>query len=277
MPHIAAFHPQIVHFVVALSIVGAVLRWISLSGRLAFTRPAAATLLLLSAGAAVAAAESGDQAHERVERIPTVAAAVRAHEGAGEWARDALLVVGALELVGLALVRRDRARRWAEIASAVTCVAAVGAVYKAADRGGDLVYSSVGGPGLRTGDTADVHHLLTSGLFEEAMLARSEHRAADADSLIAELARRNPGDVEVALVAAQSLMTDRKDPHAALAALDRIAVPDSQPQLKMRVAFTRADVFAAAGMKDSARAVLEKLVSENPNNPRIRQRLERLK
>ena len=277
MPHVAAFHPQIVHFVVALAIVGAVLRWISLSGRLAFTRPAAATLLILSAGAAVAAVESGSQAHDRAERIPGVRAAVQAHEGAGEWARDALLVVAGLEIVGLALARRAAWRRWAEIASGVACLAAVGAVYKAADRGGDLVYSYVGGPGLRTGDTADVHRLLTAGLFEQAMLARSAHRSAEADSLIGELARRDPGNVEVQLVAAQSLMTDRKDPRAALAALDRIAVPDSEPLTKLRVAFTRADVYLAAGMKDSARAVLEKLVAQNPGNPSIRQRLERLK
>jgi len=277
MLHIAAFHPQIVHFVVALAFVGVVLRLVSLSGRLAFTRPAAATLLIVAACASWAAAESGSQAHDKAERIPGVRAAVQAHEDAGEWARDMVMIVGALELVGLALTKRDQWRRWAEIASAVAGLAACGAVYKAADRGGDLVYSYVGGPGLRTGDTADVHHLYTAGLFEEAMLARSAHRSAEADSLISQLARRNPNDPDVQLVAAQSLMTDRKDPRAALAALDRIAVPDSQPFMKMRIAFTKADVFVAAGMKDSARAVLQKLVAANPGNPRIQQRLERLK
>ena len=76
---------------------------------------------------------------------------------------------------------------------------------------------------------------------------------------------------------AQSLVLDRKDPRAALAALDRIVVPDSQASLKMRVAYAKVDVYTAAGMKDSARAVLEKLVIQNPGNPRLRQRLERLK
>jgi uncharacterized membrane protein len=277
MPDIAAFHPQVVHFVVVLSIVGALLRWVSLTGKLAFTRPAAATLLILSAGAAVVAAKSGSQAHERVERIPGVAAQVQAHQDAGEWARDVLLVVAGLELVGLLLVKRDQWRRYAEIASAVGCLAAVGAVYVAADRGGDLVYSFVGGPGLRTGDTVDVHRLLTAGLFEEAMLARRAHRSAEADSLITELARRNPGDINVQLVAAQSLMTDRKDPQAALAALDRIVVPDSEPGMKMRIAFTKVDVFTAAGMRDSAKAALEKLVAENPGNARLKARLDRMK
>ncbi len=276
MPDIAAFHPQVVHFVIALSIVGVALRLISLSGKLAFTRPAAATLLILAAGAAVVAAESGSQAHERVERIPGVGAQVRAHEDAGEWARDVLLVVAGLEIIGLVLTRRDQWRRYAEIASAVAGLAAVGAVYKAGDRGGDLVYSYGGGPGLRTGDTVDVARLLNAGLFDEAMVARSAHRSAEADSLISELARRNPGNVEVQLVAAQSLMTDRKDPGAALAALDRIVVPDSQAFLRMRVAFAKVSVFSDAGMKDSARALLTKLAAQNPNNTRIRQRLERL-
>lgn len=277
MPDIAALHPQVVHFVIALSIVGALLRFISLTRKLPFTRPAAATLLILSAGAAVVAAESGSQAHERVERIPGVAAQVQAHQDAGEWARDALLVVAGLEVLGLVLYKRDEWRRYAEIASAVGCLAALGAVYRAGKRGGDLVYSFAGGPGLRTGDTVDVHRLLTAGLFEEAMLARREHRGAVADSLITELARRDPNDPNVQLVAAQSLMEDRKDPQAALAALDRIAVPDSEPFMKMRIAFTRMDIFTAAGMKDSAKAVLEKLVAENPNNQRLKERLDRMK
>jgi uncharacterized membrane protein len=277
MPDIAAYHPIVVHFVIALAIVGILLRWVSLTGRLPFTRPAAATLLILSAGASIVAAESGSQAHERVERIPGVAAQVQAHQDAGEWARDFLLVVAGLEIVGLVLVKRDQWRRYAEIASAVACVVAGGAVYQAGQRGGDLVYSFAGGPGLRTGDTVDVHRLLNAGLFDEAMLARREHRSGEADSLITQLARLNPNDPNVQLVAAQSLMEDRKDPQAALAALDRIAVPDSEPFMKMRIAFTRMEVFTAAGMQDSAKALLQKLVAENPGNQRLKQRLERMK
>jgi uncharacterized membrane protein len=277
MPDIAAFHPQIVHFVIGTLIVGVAFRWVSLSGRAAFTGPAAAVLLLLGTAAAIAAAESGTQAHDKAERIPGVRAAVQAHEDAGEWARNVFLVVAGLEIVGLFLTRRERWRRYAHIGSAVVGLAAVGALYKAADRGGDLVYSYAGGVGLRTGNPDDVARLLNAGLFDEAMVARSEHRNADADSLISELARRNPGSVEVQLVAAQSLMADRKDSRAALAALDRIVVPDSQAPLRMRVAFTRADVYAAAGMKDSARAVLVKMLAQSPDNQRIKARLERLK
>jgi uncharacterized membrane protein len=277
MTDIAAFHPQIVHFVVGTLIIGVIFRWISLTGKAAFTRPAAATLLIAGAAAAVAAAQSGSQAHEKAERMPGVRAAVQLHEDAGDWTRDVFLVVGGLEIVGLFLTRRDRWRRYVEIGSAVVGLAGVGALYKAAERGGALVYSYAGGVGLRTGNPDDVGRLLNAGLFNQAMLARSEHRNAEADSLISELARRNPASVDVQLVAAQSLMTDRKDAPAALAALDRIVVPDSQAFLRMRIAFTKADVYAASGMKDSARAVLTKLMAQNPDIPRIRQRLERLK
>jgi len=277
MPDIGRYHPIIIHFVIALSMVGIALRWFSLSGKLPFTRPAAATLLILAALAGVAAAQSGSEAHERVERIPGVAAQVRAHEDAGEWARDALLVVAGLEVLGLLLVKLDRFRRYAEYASAVVCLAAAGAVYKAGDRGGDLVYSYAGGPGLRTGDTVDVHRLLNAGLFNEAMVARRAHRGAEADSLISELSRLNPNDVDVQLVAAQSLLVDRHDPRAALAALERIPTPDSEPFLLMRVGFERVDAYTAAGLPDSAKLVMTKLVAAFPDNPRLRQRLERMK
>lgn len=47
MPNPALYHPQIVHFVVGLLAVGVLFRWISLTGKPAFTRPAAAALLIL--------------------------------------------------------------------------------------------------------------------------------------------------------------------------------------------------------------------------------------
>ena len=66
MPDLGTFgpyHPQTVHFVIALSILGVVLRWISLTGRVAFAGPAAATLILLAAVASVVAAQAGIDAH----------------------------------------------------------------------------------------------------------------------------------------------------------------------------------------------------------------------
>jgi len=49
----------VVHFAIVLLIVGVVFRVLSLTGRLAFTGPAASGLLLFGAVSIVAAAESG--------------------------------------------------------------------------------------------------------------------------------------------------------------------------------------------------------------------------
>ena len=46
LPDIGVFHPQVVHFVIALLIAGVVFRLVSLTGKLTFTGPAAAVLLL---------------------------------------------------------------------------------------------------------------------------------------------------------------------------------------------------------------------------------------
>src|ERR1700741_649068 len=107
MPNLAVYHPIIVHFAIALLIVGVIFRWISLAtahrGRALFTGPAAATLLLAGTAAAYLAAKSGTDAHGPVERIPGAREAVMEHEEAGEWARDVFLVVAALELIALGL------------------------------------------------------------------------------------------------------------------------------------------------------------------------------
>jgi len=169
MPNLAAFHPPIVHFAIALLIMGAAFRWVSLSGRASFTGPAAAVLLLLGTAAAAAAVRSGTQAHGPVERIPGARQAVVEHEEAGEWARNVFLVVAFLELVALATRRRRLdVARGALWGSAIVCVFGVGALYKAGDRGGDLVYRYAGGVGTRFTDTSDVNRLYLAGLYQKA-------------------------------------------------------------------------------------------------------------
>ncbi len=281
MPDIGVFHPQITEFTVVLLMAGVVARLISLTGKLPFTRPAAATLLILGTIAAVLAVESGTQAHELAERVPGIGGAVNSHEDAAHWARNIFLIVGALEIVGLALLKRPVWRRWAEVASAVVGIVGASALYVAADRGGDLVFDWAGGVGIRSGDTADVGHLLTAGLYEQAMVARKARRSGEADTLLTLLDRLRPADPFVELTYAQSLLEDRKDPKAALAALNAIRVPDSLGFMKTRVAFGKVDAFAAAGMLDSARATLTDLGRQFANNPRltslIRARMARLK
>ena len=70
MDPLAPLHPQVVHFAIALLFLGVPLRLISLTGKLAFTKHAATTLLLLGTVAAVVSVKSGTAAHGPVERIP---------------------------------------------------------------------------------------------------------------------------------------------------------------------------------------------------------------
>src|SRR5882762_11075017 len=107
MPNIGAYHPIIVHFAIALLVLGVIFRWVSLTGRAPFTAPAAASLLILGTVAAYLAVQSGADPHGPVERIPGVRQAVMDHEDAGHWARTVVLVVALLEIGALFAKRRS--------------------------------------------------------------------------------------------------------------------------------------------------------------------------
>jgi uncharacterized membrane protein len=277
MPNLASFHPQIVHFVVALLAVGIALRWLSLTGKVPFAGPAAATLLLLGTMAAVLAVRSGMDAHGPVERIPGVGAAVQTHETWGHRTRNIFLGVAALEVLGLVLARaRPTLRRWAEVGSAIVGLAGGFALYQAGEQGGELVYSYAGGVGIRSGDTSDVERLLVAGLYEQALVDRARHRSAQAADLIDELARRVPGDPAVLLLHIESQLIDRRDPQGALAALQRLTLPADNRRLRVQAGMLAADALVAAGRPDSARAVLRALVAEFPMSQRLKDRLTQL-
>src|SRR3990172_5506510 len=151
MPNIAYWHPQVVHFVVALLFVGVALRLLSLTGRWSFTGPAAATLIFLGTAAAVVAVKSGTDAHGPAERVPGARDAVVEHEELGERTRNLFLVVAALEIGALALGTRP-ARRWVTIAAAIGGFGGLLVLYEAAEHGGELVYAYAGGVGVRSGE-----------------------------------------------------------------------------------------------------------------------------
>ena len=273
---LAALHPQIVHFVIALLFMGVLLRCVSLTGRAAFTGPAAAVLLLVGTVAAVLAVQSGTAAHGPVERVPGARAAVIEHEEWGERTRNIFLVVAALEIAALAAAL-SRWRRWVLAASAVVGLGGAVSLYEAADRGGDLVYAYAGGVGIRSGDPADVDRLLVAGLYHEAMLERKQGKPGEAAQLIGQLAQRYPEDTAVRLLAVESLIVDKQDGRAALAALKWFAPGSDSRFLRFRVGLLRADAFAAAGMSDSARIVLQAMSGEFAGNRAIQDRLGKLK
>jgi uncharacterized membrane protein len=276
MPNIGVYHPVIVHFAIALVILGVLFRWISLTGRAPFTGPAAATLLILGAVAAYLAVHSGTDAHGPVERIPGVRQAVMDHEDAGHWARNVFLVVALLEII--AFVAKKRSVQIARVAlwgSAVVGIFGFAAILKAADKGGDLVYDYAGGVGTRSGDTADVNRLYLAGLYQAALQARAQHDSARAAALFTQLEREFPSDTNVRLLAIESLVRDKNNGRAALTALSRVSVAPGDRRLQLRVGFLKADAYVAAGKPDSARAVLERLGTAFPDmQQRIKERLK---
>ena len=270
-----SFHPQVVHFAIALLIVGVVFRLLSLTGRIAFAGPAASVLLLLGTALAVAAAQTGIAAHGPVERVPGSRDAVVEHEDWGIRARNVFLAVAALEILALVLARRGKARP-AHLLSGAVGLAGLFCLYEAAEHGGELVYSYAGGVGIRSGEPEDVARLLLAGLYHQAQLDRKAGRPAEASRLIEEMARRFPDDLEVQMLAAESLLLDGKDAEGAIAALDRISVPGENRRLVLRHGILRADALQGAGRGAEARSVLEALLARYPDSSSVKEKLANL-
>jgi uncharacterized membrane protein len=280
MPNLGQFHPQIVHFVIGLLFVGVAFRIVSLTGRLRFTNYAATTLLLIGASAAVLAVRSGTDAHGPVERIPGTRELVMLHERQGQTTRNFFLAVAAIELIALALARRDKTARfvrYAYVASAIVGVFGCIGIYETAEHGGQLVYSYAGGPGLRTGDPKDVERLLLSGLYNQSREDRKAGRFAESTRLVNEMATRFPSDTTVRFLRVESLLLDSKNYPAALAAADSISIAPTDARLRSRQASLKADIYLALGKRDSARAALAPVVAAFPQNTRLKAKMDSIK
>src|SRR5262245_19811405 len=147
------YHPQFVHFTIALLVVGVVLRAISLMGRPTFVAPAATTLLLAGTIAAWLATQSGIAAHGPVERVPGARAAVVEHEEWGIRTRNVFVGVMVLEAIALVLWRSPK-RRIMYAASTIVGAIGLSSLYQAGEQGGSLGYASAGGAGSPTGPPA---------------------------------------------------------------------------------------------------------------------------
>ena len=274
-PDIGVFHPQIVHFVIAILMVGVVFRLISLTGKAQFTGAAALTLILIGTGASVLAVKSGEDAHGPAERVPGARDAVGEHEEWGERTRNLFLVVAAFELLALGL--SDRRRRAVLVASAVVGLGGMFVLYETAEHGGELVYQYAGGVGVRSGDPNDLSRLLLAGLYHNAVLDRSEGRPVDAARLIEEMSRRFPDDRAIALLVIESLILDRENGEAALEALARFTVPEGDRRLRLQAGLLAADALQLTERTDSAQTTLEALLQDFPSNQRIENKLAELR
>jgi uncharacterized membrane protein len=271
--HMAAFHPSIAHFAIALLVVGVLFRIASLAGKPAFLAPAALTLLVLGTAAATLAVTSGTAAHGPVERIPGVREAVMTHEAWGERTRNVFWAILALEIVAVVLRRSPRGRV-VLMASAALGLVGLLCVYEAGSHGGTLVYSYAGGVGTRSGNPVDVDRLLLAGLYQRGLAARKAGDAQQAARLFAQAGTQSPDNPEVKLMVAESLLRDRKDPTAALETLRSFEPDHDSRSLRIRHGLLTADALEAAGQRDGALAVLQTLVTEYPGVARLQQRLD---
>jgi uncharacterized membrane protein len=267
MNDIGPLHPQIVHFVVALGFVGVAFRLVSLTGLLPWTKPAATALILMAAVASAGAVRSGSDAHGPAERIPGAREVVQEHEERGEWARNLFLVLAAIEVGAWALRKRGKAHDLALAVSAVAGIVACVALYRAAEEGGELVYTYAGGIGTRSGDSTDVQKLLVAGLYHQARIASAQGRHDEAARLVDELRRQRPDDPSVELLGIQSRLRDRSDPIGALTALAAFA-PGDNPRFGIQKGLLTAEALAATGATDSARIVLNELKAKFPRAER---------
>lgn len=277
MENFGAYHPHIVHFVVALGLVGVALRLVSLTGKLRWTRPSGTLLLVLAAISSYAAVKSGHEAHDKVERIPGVAPQVRAHEDLGEETRTLFIAVALIDLVGLALSGRERAQRIVFAISGAAGIFASVVLVKTADKGGNLVYSYIGGPGLRTGKPEDVQRLLVAGLYEGAQAARRAGHLDEAARLTDDLVATDPANPDFRVLAVESAIRDRHDPRGALAMLDSIPVPQDDARMAIRKASLESEAYRALQLPDSATAVLDALAKQYPDNRFVQGMVQRMK
>jgi uncharacterized membrane protein len=276
MPNIASLHPQVVHFVIALGLLGVAFRIISLLWQKSWLNPAAATLLILGGIAGLLGEKSGMDAHGIPERIPGAREAVMEHEEWGKRSRTVLLVVAGLEILGLIFASK-RAGRPIRLVSAAVGIVAGFCIYEAAEHGGELVYNYAGGVGTRSGNPEDVTRLLVAGLYHEARIGRDSGRAEDAARLTDELLRQRPDDPTVRFLAIESKIRDRKDPQGALNDLALLRVPPDDARLATRHGLLTAQALVAVGMTDSARTVLTALSQRFPQSQGVKNALAGLK
>ncbi len=141
-------HPAVVHFPVALLLVGGLLAWMAVIWR-RWALPAALILSLGAAGAIVAV-ETGEHEADRLgELSPAADHLLDEHAEAGETARTLGVVTAGLAILSALLGRFVRTARVVALLCALASVGAGWQVAKAGHYGGMMVYHQ--GVGIREG------------------------------------------------------------------------------------------------------------------------------
>ena len=229
--------------------------------------------------AALVSVKSGDAAHGPAERIPGARGIVIEHEESAEYTGDIFIAVALFELAALGMAVSPRTQRFvkgAHVVSALVGVFGATTLYRTAELGGQVVYKDAAGPGLRSGDDADVARLLLAGLHSQAQADRRANKPEDAARLVMEMHRRFPTDTTVQFIYAESLLRDKGDAAGALAMLANITPAPSDARLMPRKALLVAEAWMAAQQPDSAKAALDAAIAAFPENARLKARRDSL-
>ena len=138
------------------------------------------------------------------------------------------------------------------------------------------MYGYAGGVGIRSGDPKDVERLLLAGYYHQALADRNAGRSDRPPNCSPPAAARFPSDPEVQMLAADSMLRDRKNPQGAIDALAKIELPSDNRFMAIQRATLQADAYEALGQKDAAASALEAVVKTFPN-ARLQQRIDALR
>ena len=153
IPFPEPLHPAVVHFPIALLLVGAVFAAAAVFVRRWHLPLFAAILLSLGALGAVAATATGEEEEEKVEHaMPSAEPLLEEHAGWGESARNAGLLAAVIALGAATLASRPVLGRSLSVLTALVAIGAAYGVVQAGHFGGELVYRH--GAGVTPGAAA---------------------------------------------------------------------------------------------------------------------------
>lgn len=139
-------HPMVVHFPIALLIVGFLFDVFGLLARQEWAKRAGMTLVVLGSIGALAAMLTGSAVEETIEETLSEAGEgmLEAHSTLGEWTAYAWLVIAALRLlVATPWLKKVQNAAWG--AYVLGAIAGLAMITLTAYRGGELVYTYGGG------------------------------------------------------------------------------------------------------------------------------------